>query len=115
VNDVSAREVDDVVRLGIDRRADFRLICKILDEETRPFLAGQSMPSARPSGSTPRSTRSIREASRVVSIATVVARGLTEDGDRPVLEAATGHARATSSGRPSCASLSIAGCAASGW
>src|SRR4029453_18289846 len=69
VKGVSTRKVDDLVRaLGCDgiSKSEVSRICKTLDEQVRTFLG------------------------RVISVATVVAIGVTSTGERTVLGAQTG-------------------------
>ena len=92
VKGVSTRKVDDLVRaLGIDgiSRSEVSRICKVLDEEVRAFLS-RSIESPCPYLWLDATFHKVREAGRVVSVATVVAIGVTEQGDRTVLGAATG-------------------------
>jgi putative transposase len=92
VKGVSTRKVDDVVKaLGIDgiSRSEVSRICKVLDDEVRAFLARPievSCPYLWLDGT----FHKVREAGRVISVATVVAIGVTEQGERTVLGAATG-------------------------
>jgi transposase-like protein len=92
VKGVSTRKVDDLVRaLGIDgiSRSEVSRICKSLDEEVRGFL-GRQIETLCPYLWLDATFHKVREAGRVVSVATVVAVGVTEQGDRTVLGAATG-------------------------
>jgi Transposase, Mutator family len=92
VKGVSTRKVDDLVRaLGIDgiSRSEVSRICRVLDEEVRAFLARQ-IDDPCPYLWLDATFHKVREAGRVVSVATVVAIGVTEQGDRTVLGAATG-------------------------
>jgi putative transposase len=92
VKGVSTRKVDDLVRaLGIDgiSRSEVSRICKALDEEVRAFL-GRAIQEPCPYLWLDATFHKVRETGRVVSVATVVAIGVTEQGDRTVLGAATG-------------------------
>ena len=92
VKGVSTRKVDDLVRaLGIDgiSRSEVSRICKVLDEEVRTFL-GRPIEAECPYVWLDATFHKVREAGRVVSVATVVAIGVTEEGERTVLGAATG-------------------------
>ncbi len=92
VKGVSTRKVDDLVRaLGIDgiSRSEVSRICKVLDEEVRTFL-GRPIEAECPYLWLDATFHKLREAGRVVSVATVVAIGVTEQGERTVLGAATG-------------------------
>jgi transposase-like protein len=95
VKGVSTRKVDDLVRaLGIDgiSRSEVSRICKSLDEQVRTFL-GRPIESPCPYLWLDATFHKVREAGRVVSVATVVAIvaiGVTEQGERTVLGAATG-------------------------
>jgi putative transposase len=92
VKGVSTRKVDDLVKaLGIDgiSRSEVSRICKVLDEEVRGFL-GRSIEDPCPYLWLDATFHKVREAGRVVSVATVVAIGVTEKGERTVLGAATG-------------------------
>jgi transposase-like protein len=89
VKGVSTRKVDDLVRaLGIEgiSRSEVSRICKSLDEEVRSFLGRQI---EEPCG-LDATFHKIREAGRVVSVATVVAIGVSEQGERTVLGAQSG-------------------------
>jgi putative transposase len=92
VKGVSTRKVDDLVKaLGIDgiSRSEVSRICKVLDDEVRTFLARPIEPSC-PYLWLDATFHKVREAGRVISVATVVAIGVTEQGERTVLGAATG-------------------------
>jgi putative transposase len=92
VKGVSTRKVDDLVRaLGIDgiSRSEVSRICKSLDEQVRTFL-GRPIESPCPYLWLDATFHKVREAGRVVSVATVVAIGVTATGERTVLGAATG-------------------------
>jgi transposase-like protein len=92
VKGVSTRKVDDLVRaLGIDgiSRSEVSRICKALDDEVRTFL-GRPIEEPCPYLWLDATFHKVREAGRVVSVATVVAIGVTEEGERRVLGAATG-------------------------
>jgi putative transposase len=91
VKGVSTRKVDDLKALGIDgiSRSEVSRICKVLDEEVRSFL-GRSIEQPCPYLWLDATFHKVREAGRVVSVATVVAIGVTEQGERTVLGAATG-------------------------
>ena len=92
VKGVSTRKVDDLVRaLGIDgiSRSEVSRICKVLDEEVRSFL-GRAIEEPCPYLWLDATFHKVREAGRAISVATVVAIGVTEQGERTVLGAATG-------------------------
>jgi len=92
VKGISTRKVDDLVRaLGIDgiSRSEVSRICKSLDEEVQAFL-GRPIESECPYLWLDATFHKVREAGRVVSVATVVAIGVTATGERTVLGAATG-------------------------
>jgi putative transposase len=92
VKGVSTRKVDDLVRaLGIDgiSRSEVSRICKVLDDEVRGFL-GRPIDQECPYVWLDATFHKVREAGRVVSVATVVAIGVTSSGERIVLGAATG-------------------------
>ena len=92
VKGVSTRKVDDLVRaLGIDgiSRSEVSRICKSLDEEVHAFLA-RPIESECPYLWLDATFHKVREAGRVVSVATVVAIGVSSTGERTVLGAATG-------------------------
>jgi putative transposase len=92
VKGVSTRKVDDLVRaLGIDgiSRSEVSRICKVLDEEVRTFLS-RPIEAECPYLWLDATFHKVREAGRVVSVATVVAIGVTTTGERTVLGAATG-------------------------
>ncbi len=92
VKGVSTRKVDDLVRaLGIDgiSRSEVSRICKTLDEEVKVFLQ-RPIEAECPYLWLDATFHKVREAGRVVSVATVVAVGVTETGERTILGAATG-------------------------
>lgn len=92
VKGVSTRKVDDLVRaLGIDgiSRSEVSRICKALDEEVRAFL-GRPIEAECPYVWLDATFHKVRETGRVISVATVVAIGVTTTGERTVLGAATG-------------------------
>jgi transposase-like protein len=92
VKGISTRKVDDLVKaLGIDgiSRSEVSRICKSLDEEVQAFLA-RPIESECPYLWLDATFHKVREAGRVISVATVVAIGVTATGERTVLGAATG-------------------------
>jgi putative transposase len=92
VKGVSTRKVDDLVRaLGIDgiSRSEVSRICKVLDAEVRDFLS-RPIEHECPYLWLDATFHKVREAGRVVSVATVVAIGVSTTGERTVLGAATG-------------------------
>ena len=92
VKGISTRKVDDLVKaLGIDgiSRSEVSRICKVLDEEVRAFLA-RPIEAECPYLWLDATFHKVREAGRVISVATVVAIGVTDTGERTVLGAATG-------------------------
>src|SRR6266498_593064 len=92
VKGVSTRKVDDLVRaLGIDgiSRSEVSRICKTLDTEVREFL-GRPIEEPCPYLWLDATFHKVREAGRVISVATVVAIGVSTTGERTVLGAATG-------------------------
>jgi putative transposase len=92
VKGVSTRKVDDLVRaLGIDgiSRSEVSRICKVLDEQVRAFL-GRPIDQECPYVWLDATFHKVREAGRVISVATVVAIGVSRRGERTVLGAATG-------------------------
>jgi transposase-like protein len=100
VKGVSTRKVDDLVRaLGIDgiSRSEVSRICKVLDEEVGAFL-GRAIEEPCPYLWLDATFHKVREAGRVISVATVVAIGVTEHGERTVLGAATGASAAMITG-----------------
>jgi putative transposase len=92
VKGVSTRKVDDLVMaLGIDgiSRSEVSRICKVLDEEVKAFLS-RPIQTECPYLWLDATFHKVREAGRVVSVATVVAIGVSSTGERTVLGAATG-------------------------
>jgi putative transposase len=92
VKGVSTRKVDDLVRaLGIDgiSRSEVSRICKALDAEVRGFL-GRPIETECPYVWLDATFHKVREAGRVISVATVVAIGVTTSGERTVLGVQTG-------------------------
>jgi transposase-like protein len=87
VKGISTRKVDDLVRsLGIDgiSRSEVSRICKSLDTEVEAFRS-RPIETEHPYVWVDATFHKVREASRVVSMATVVAVGVTTDGWRQVL------------------------------
>jgi transposase-like protein len=92
VKGVSTRKVDDLVRaLGCEgiSKSEVSRICKALDEQARAFL-GRQIDQECPYVWLDAPFHKIREAGRVISVATVVAIGVTATGERSVLGAQTG-------------------------
>ena len=92
VKGVSTRKVDDLVRaLGIDgiSRSEVSRICKVLDEEVKTFLA-RPIDGEHPYVWLDATFHKVREAGRVISVATVVAIGVDEHGQRRVLGVQSG-------------------------
>jgi transposase-like protein len=92
VKGVSTRKVDDLVRaLGIDgiSRSEVSRICKVLDQDVKAFLA-RPIEAEHPYVWLDATFHKIREGGRVVSVATVVAIGVSETGERRVLGCETG-------------------------
>ena len=92
VKGVSTRKVDDLVRaLGIDgiSRSEVSRICKVLDTEVRTFL-GRPIEGPCPYLWLDATFHKIREAGRVISVATVVGIAVTATGERTIVGAATG-------------------------
>lgn len=92
VKGVSTRKVDDLVRaLGIDgiSKSEVSRMCKALDHDVDMFL-GRPIDDDCPYMWLDATFHKVRELGRVVSVATVVAVGVTEDGQRHVLGCDTG-------------------------
>jgi putative transposase len=93
VKGVSTRKVDDLVRaLGIDgiSRSEVSRICKVLDEEVRTFLH-RPIEGEHPYVWLDATFHKVRQDGRVASVATVVAIGVNDQGQRTILGAATGQ------------------------
>ena len=89
---MSTRKVDDLVRaLGIDgiSRSEVSRICKVLDEEVRTFL-GRPIETECLYLWLDATFHKVREAGRVISVATVVGIAVTATGERTIVGAATG-------------------------
>jgi putative transposase len=92
VKGISTRKVDDLVRaLGMDgiSKSEVSRICKALDAEVEAFLA-RPIEGGHPYVWLDATFHKIRELGRVVSVATVVAVGVSETGERRVLGCDTG-------------------------
>jgi putative transposase len=92
VKGISTRKVDDLVRaLGMDgiSRSEVSRICKSLDEDVKTFLHRQ-IEGTYPYLWLDATFHKVREGGRVVSVATVVAIGVSEAGHRSVLGVDTG-------------------------
>jgi len=84
---ISTRKVDDLVRaLGMDgiSKSEVSRICKALDAEVEAFRT-RAIEGAHPYVWLDATYHKVREAGRVVSLATVVAVGVSADGWRQVL------------------------------
>lgn len=93
VKGVSTRKVDDLVlALGIDgiSRSEVSRICKVLDEEVKTFLA-RSIEGEHPYLWLDATFHKVRQQGRVISVATVVAIGVNDQGQRTILGASTGQ------------------------
>ncbi|MDP9184793.1 MAG: IS256 family transposase [Actinomycetota bacterium] len=93
VKGVSTRKVDDLVKaLGIDgiSRSEVSRICKVLDAEVRTFLS-RPIEGEHPYVWLDATFHKTRQAGRVTSVATVVAIGVNEAGQRTILGAQTGQ------------------------
>ena len=92
VHGISTRAVDDLVEAmggaGISK-SEVSRICKTLDEQVRTFL-GRGIDQECPYLWLDATFHKVREAGRVISVATVVAIGVTSTGERTVLGAQTG-------------------------
>jgi len=87
VKGISTRKVDDLVRaLGMDgiSKSEVSRICKTLDAEVEAFRS-RPIDGSHPYVWLDATYHKVREAGRVVSMATVVAVGVTTDGWRQVL------------------------------
>ena len=87
VKGVSTRKVDDLVKaLGIDRisKSEVSRICKALDAEVEAFRS-RAIEEACPYVILDATFHKVRELDRVVSVACVVAVGVTVTGERRVL------------------------------
>jgi len=94
VKGVSTPKVDDLVRaLGIEgiSRSEVSRICKVLDEEVKGFLT-RPIEGDHPYVWLDATFHKVREAGRVISVATVVAIGVDDQGQRHILGAQSGHA-----------------------
>src|SRR6266705_925079 len=92
VKGVSTRKVDDLVRaLGIDgiSRSEVSRICKVLDDEVKTFLT-RPIEDEHPYIWLDATFHKVRETGRVISVATVVAIGVNEQGQRAILGAQSG-------------------------
>ena len=92
VKGVSTRKVDDLVRaLGIDgiSKSEVSRVCKVLDEDVKVFVS-RPIQGEYPYVWLDATFHKIREGGRVVSVATVVAIGVSAAGHRSVLGCDTG-------------------------
>src|SRR6266542_2733282 len=92
VKGVSTRKVDDLVRaLGMDgiSRSEVSRICKALDEDVKTFLH-RGFEGSYPYLWLDATFHKMREGGRVISVATVVAVGVSDAGHRSVLGVDTG-------------------------
>jgi transposase-like protein len=92
VKGVSTRKVDDLVRaLGIDgiSKSEVSRICRSLDEEVKGFLS-RPIEDDHPYVWLDATFHKVRELGRVVSVATVVAVAVSDDGQRHVVGCDTG-------------------------
>jgi len=94
VNGVSTRKVDGVVRaLGIDglSKSEVSRMCKSLDEQVEAFR-NRPIEGSHPYLWLDATFHKVREDGRVISMATVVAVGVTQAGERQILGCDTGPA-----------------------
>jgi putative transposase len=94
VGGVSTRNVDDVVRaLGIDglSKSEVSRMCKSLDEQVEAFR-NRPIEGSHPYLWLDATFHKVREDGRVISMATVVAVGVTSTGERQILGCDTGPA-----------------------
>lgn len=87
VHGVSTRKVDDVVRaLGIDglSKSEVSRMCKALDEQVEAFR-NRPIEGSHPYLWLDATFHKVREDGRVISMATVVAVGVTTSGERQIL------------------------------
>lgn len=92
VKGVSTRKVDDLVRaLGIDgiSKSEVSRICRSLDDDVKAFLS-RPIEGDHPYVWLDATFHKVRELGRVVSVATVVAVAVSEDGQRHVVGCDTG-------------------------
>jgi putative transposase len=92
VKGVSTLKVDDLVRaLGIDgiSKSEVSHICKSLDQDVKAFRA-RPIEGEHPYVRLDATFHKVRELRRVVSVATVVAVGVDDDGQRHALVCDTG-------------------------
>ena len=92
VKGISTRKVDDLVRaLGMDgiSKSEVSRICKVLDSDVKTFLH-RPIEGSHPYVWLDATFHKIREGGRVISVATVVAVGVSEAGHRSVLGVDTG-------------------------
>jgi transposase-like protein len=92
VKGVSTRKVDDLVKaLGIDgiSRSEVSRICKSLDDDVKAFRS-RPIDGEHPYVWLDATYHKVRELGRVVSVATVVAVGVDQEGQRHVLGCDTG-------------------------
>ena len=92
VKGISTRKVDDLVRaLGMDgiSKSEVSRICKALDAEVQAFLT-RPIEGEHPYVWLDATFHKVREGSRVIPMATVVAVGVSADGWRQVLGIAAG-------------------------
>ena len=110
---VSTRRVDDLVRaLGIDgiSKSEVSRICAALDAEVKAFRARSLAELACPYVWLDATYLKVREAGRVVSMAALVATGVSMTGERHVLglELAAGNDEGSAWPRSSARSVSAA-------
>lgn len=105
VKGVSTRKVDDLVRaLGMDgvSKSEVSRICKALDHDVSSFR-NRSIDQEIPYLWLDATYHKVREADRVVSLATVVAVGVSDTGERCVLGVDCGPSEDHAFGPTSCA------------
>jgi hypothetical protein len=115
IQGISTRSVDDLVKAmgmsGLSKSQVSRL-CEEIDQRVTAFL-DRPIEGDWPYLWIDATYVKVRQAGRIVSVAVIVAVGVNADGRREVLGLDIGPPKPRPSGRPSCASLPGAACAAS--
>ena len=117
IQGISTRSVDELVKAmglsGISKSQVSRL-CEEIDGKVKAFL-DRPIEGDWPYLWLDATYVKVRQDSRVISVAVIVAVGVNSDGRREVLGMDIGPSEARPSGRPSCASSPGVACVGSSW
>jgi putative transposase len=117
VHGVSTRKVDGLMRaLGLEgiSKSEVSRVCGALDAEVEAFRT-RAITGEHPYVWIDATYHKVRQDGRVIAMATVVAIGVTADGERQVLASTPARQRTRPSGRRFCGTSSAGASRACGW